>query len=488
MLGDYKPQKVRDNKVIRDSAFGFNLFYRYEINLLDCPIVQRLRFIHQTAFAFFTYPSATHTRFEHSIGCAALAERILRSLIDKKTQYEINETMQAEVRIAALLHDVGHGPFSHASELIYKKFDEIKNLKNENKEKFNDADPHEIVGYFIITSGRFKTFFNVVRDLYGDTYKFLKDVNLDNVASMIIGQHPLKEMSFLAEIINGPFDVDKLDYIIRDGYFTGLRTTIDIDRLFYGLGIELDKKTEIPHICVDLEAVTPLEQLLFNKMLLFSSVYHHPKIRAALRNFINIFNLIRENDIPCLEGITFSKVVDFLKLDDYDFFNGLCKNSNIIQLVSNLKNRILFKRALVLCQDSLSTITSQGYLSLIGEKDDEQKKICGLISDEVHEDVHNIAIDFPDEPRFYKTAIGSRVKITPEKIIPLSNIYPTGGWVRGFSEYRYRVFIFCMPGKEKSVGKAAFEILEDNYKIKANDMAFYLANHEPEFIRTIIKP
>jgi len=491
MLGDYTPQKVRDNKVIRDSVFGFNLFYRYEINLLDCPIVQRLRFIHQTSFAYLTYPSATHTRFEHSIGCAALAERILRSLLEKK-QYDINETLQAEVRVAALLHDVGHGPFSHASEQIYKNFDEIINLKNENSDIFGEADAHEIVGYFIVKSERFKNYFNDVRSLYEDIYdsnSFLNKINLDNVASIIIGFYPDKEYNFLAEIINGPFDVDKLDYIIRDGYFTGLRTTIDIDRLFYGLTIEYDKNTGTPpYICVDIEAVTPLEQLLFNKMLLFSSVYHHPKIRAALKNFLNIFNLIRGSEIPCFNNCTFSRVVDFLKLDDYKFFNGFCNNSDVNQLIYNLKNRVLFKKTLVLCRDSLSNIVSNSRLSAIRNIDSDQDDFCRLVATEANVDVRNIAIDFPDEPRFAKTALGARVKITSEDIIPLNKVYPTDGWVLGHSQYRYKVFIFCMPGKEKIVAKAAFEILRDKFNIKVKDMAFYLANHEPEFVHTIIKP
>ena len=80
IVGDHKPRKIRDNKVIRDTAFGFNLFFKYEINLLDSPILQRLRRIHQTSLAFYTYPSAVHTRFEHSLGVTVVAQRMLDAL------------------------------------------------------------------------------------------------------------------------------------------------------------------------------------------------------------------------------------------------------------------------------------------------------------------------------------------------------------------------------------------------------------------------
>jgi len=80
LLGEYKPSNVRANKIIRDAILGHNVFYQHEINLLDSPLMQRLRRIHQTALAYLTYPAATHTRFEHSLGCVVFAQKMVDAL------------------------------------------------------------------------------------------------------------------------------------------------------------------------------------------------------------------------------------------------------------------------------------------------------------------------------------------------------------------------------------------------------------------------
>ncbi len=199
-----------------------------------------------------------------------------------------NPVRCAEVRLAALLHDVGHGPFSHASERVYESFDEIQKVKDERPDLFKERDPHEILSYFIVVSDRFEELWRDIIRLYSpEDIKFdLTDIELKNVALMILGQHPNAAMKFFAQMVNGPHDADKFDYIIRDGYLTGLRTAIDIDRFFLSLGTYLVKHTDERQLCVDLGGVIALEQLLFNKMQLYSSVYHHQKVRAALQAYV----------------------------------------------------------------------------------------------------------------------------------------------------------------------------------------------------------
>ena len=83
LFSNHVPNKVSDNKVIRDAVFGFNQFYKHEISLLDSPLIQRLRRVHQTSLAVLTYPSSTHTRFEHSLGVTGMADKMIQSLNNK---------------------------------------------------------------------------------------------------------------------------------------------------------------------------------------------------------------------------------------------------------------------------------------------------------------------------------------------------------------------------------------------------------------------
>jgi len=230
ILDGYKPRKVFDDKIIRDAIFGFNIFYKHEINVIDSPVMQRLRRIRQTSLAFHTYPSATHSRFEHSLNCVGLAEKVLESVARKKPEFARKGTPTwAEVRLAALLHDCGHGPFSHASEEFLEEFDEFERLKDENPSLFKRAQPHEILSYFIVKSKPFKELLwrPIIRLYTSKDGRFcdLSAVKFDRVALMIIGkEHPDKpEHKYLTQIVNGPFDIDKLDYLLRDGYFTGLQ-------------------------------------------------------------------------------------------------------------------------------------------------------------------------------------------------------------------------------------------------------------------------
>lgn len=110
-LNNYKPEN-RGSKVIHDPLWGSNLFFPWEIAIIDSPLFQRLRRIYQTGTAFFTYPSSTHSRFCHSLGVAVLADKLLQKLREKMTLRGksdlIDDNDVYEVRIAGLLHDMGH--------------------------------------------------------------------------------------------------------------------------------------------------------------------------------------------------------------------------------------------------------------------------------------------------------------------------------------------------------------------------------------------
>ncbi|MFC1925056.1 HD domain-containing protein [Chloroflexota bacterium] len=497
ILDDYKPRKIRANKVIRDTAFGFNLFYKYEINLLDSPLLQRLRQIHQTALACYTYPSAVHTRFEHSLGVTVVAQRMIEALRQRDPTLLSDATPRAEVRLAALLHDIGHGPFSHSSEHVYGSFDEIKQVKSENPLLFDRRDPHEILSYFIINSDEFQNLWKKIVELYTTydvTEVHLPLIELRNVALMILGHHSNSAMNFLAQIVNGPHDADKFDYITRDGYFTGLRTAIDIDRFLLALSTHEGDLSHDTHpgdhtdgrqLCVDVSGVTALEQLLFNKMQLYSSVYHHHKIRAAHQLLVSIIETLKTKGLPLADGIPTSNPSDFLKVDDNAIMCNKTSNADIDRAIKQLAKRVLPVRALVLCSDSAADDITRFRISRLGEDKHRVNELSADISSASGVNASEIFIDFPEAPRFQGTAFGSFVRTSPEDVIRLNVIYPVHGWVKGHAEHRYRAYIFTSLGNEEKVAKAAHEVLQTKDGIQLNKMAFYLANHTQAFVASL---
>jgi hypothetical protein len=112
-------RQYKEPKIIHDALWGTFELRPHEIALLDTPLLQRLRFIRQTGAVYATYPSALHTRFEHTLGVMLQAARICGALRRRHDERRIDQVAEDTLRFAALLHDTGHGPFSHTSEQYF---------------------------------------------------------------------------------------------------------------------------------------------------------------------------------------------------------------------------------------------------------------------------------------------------------------------------------------------------------------------------------
>lgn len=499
----YFPQKVRANKVIRDAIWGFNLCYKHEINIIDSPLVQRLRNLFQTSLTLFTYPSAVHSRFEHSLGVVSVAHKMLTSINEKLKQKNknIEQHQWAEVRLAALLHDCGHTPFSHGSEEYYKINPIFDLLSTENKKLFGTAAPHEILSYFIVRSMSFQSYWGKICKLYddGSAYCDLTKISLERVALFILGKNLDGEdtLKYLAQVINGPFDADKLDYLSRDGYFTGLQLQIDIERLLLALNVWPEENT----LCIDVSGVAALEQVLFSKMQIFHSVYHHHKVRAALSSLHKLFDMILDN--PQTMGIDISDSLRkdsngrkypnpfaFLYLDDYDIFsrcNVNCQRgveqNNCLKInnhISSIKNRELLKRALVL---SIGTIIADAdsNAAFASFRDPSNRatveQVRKLIANDSGVEICDIVIDIPGEPRFEKISRDAQVKLTDTKIVPLEDAFPTRGWVTGYITYKYNVYLLAPASVCPKVAQSAIKIFKNYCGINLKPDAVEQAKH-----------
>ncbi len=467
LLDGYTPLKIRGDKIIRDAILGHNVFYPHEINLIDSPLMQRLRRVHQTALAYLTYPAATHTRFEHSLGVVIFAQKIIDALKSSSRGGLISDVKTAEIRLAALLHDCGHGLFSHASEIVYDEWDptgEIRTLKRADPKLFGEAEGHEILSYYIVRSARFRELWEDIISKYNmapaKQFRILTKVNLKRVANMIIGvkassDYPL----WLSKIINGPFDADKLDYMGRDGYFSGLVTPVDTDRLFVSLSI-FDPRGDEPFICVDIGGATVLEQILFNKMLLFSSVYNHHKVRGSFRMIASLLQEIRSKQWT-VSGTRLKFAVDFLRLDEYDLLNSKQVNRELRVKVRKLRERILVKRALVISPQALKEKDLVSQRKFFELEQQQSKKNAMELELAQKAGCDTVFVDFPPRPRVEKIGKQSMVRLSEDTAVPLSKLYPASGWIEGYSQYRRRSYVLVPSGYEDAVADLALKLFAE---------------------------
>ena len=237
---------------MRDPIHGFIKLSETEKRLIDTQVFQRLRRIRQLAMTFLVYPCAVHTRFDHSIGVMHIAGRICNRLRELNPARICEEDID-RVRLAALLHDVGHGPFSHVSEYLLDKYALDEDAGGRVREKI-----HEKITVDIVCNDP------QINDI-------LDDDERNFVIEMIQGK-PTPDWH--RDIVSNELDADKMDYLLRDSYFTGVKYGIyDLEKIIESCLIEGDK-TETS-LAVSSKGIYALEQLLLARYHMTQQVYWH---------------------------------------------------------------------------------------------------------------------------------------------------------------------------------------------------------------------
>lgn len=290
---------MRLMKVIRDPVHDYIELDELALALIDSPEIQRLRRIKQLGFSNLVYPGANHTRFEHSLGVYHLARFLVK---------QVDEPGQKELLAAALLHDIGHGPFSHASEELIERYTRKSHIHVEE----------------LLKQG-------VISDV-------LKDYSLSasSIAKHIRGEtHP-------GQIINSEIDVDRMDYLVRDAHYTGVAFgLIDHVRLIHELMFNENK------LVLNIRGLQAAESLLVSRFLMHPTVYFHHVSRIAESMCAHAAEYIIED-----EGL---KPQVFRRMDDITFIMEM-KNAGgyPAEISKRLDERRLFKRALYTGFDSLN--------------------------------------------------------------------------------------------------------------------------------------
>ena len=273
---------------IRDSIHGDLHLTDFELKLVDTVEMQRLRRIKQLGFTSLVYPGANHTRFEHSIGTLSLADKLATRLNLEKDVVEL-------LRVCALLHDIGHAPFSHVSERAL-------------------SHKHETITKEIIKN-------SPITDII--TEKF----NANFITKIIDGQ------TKYGKIISGDLDVDRMDYLARDSYYTGVAYgVIDTERLLYSL-----KYDDNDNLVITQKGVQAAESTLLARYFMYPTVYQHHTTRIVNGMFRVCLKRMLEDNVVEEKQLRY--------LDDGDLIN-IARNAQGLpeKTMKNLDTRHLYKK------------------------------------------------------------------------------------------------------------------------------------------------
>ncbi|HEX6966535.1 MAG TPA: HD domain-containing protein [Gemmatimonadaceae bacterium] len=238
-----------DAEIIRDPLWNNIRLDPQAVRLVDTRAFQRLRYVRQLGLAYLVYPGATHSRFEHALGAYHLASRTLTLLRERDELSRVADDECAIVRVTALLHDIGHYPFSHALEEI-------------------GALHHEEVARALLTDG----------PIADELRAHLSTDAPERVYALIRGTSE----SPLQGLISGSLDLDKIEYLKRDALMCGVPYgEIDVDRLLHSLTVVENPETGRLSVGVLEKGLSALESLLFAKYQMYRNVYWHHAVRSA---------------------------------------------------------------------------------------------------------------------------------------------------------------------------------------------------------------
>jgi len=340
---------------IKDPVHGYVYITEAERAVIDTFPVQRLRRLRQLAGAEFVYPGANHTRFEHSLGVMHLAGLAAEN---PHLSQLLDEEDAQRVRIAALLHDVGHGPFSHVFEHLLDKF---------------LHKTHEDMTTWIIQTSE-------LRDVIGDL-----GYDPRAVGRLAVGSLHEPGRAFVDQIIRSAVDVDKLDFVVRDTHHTGAEYGyVDISRLIHMFDVvDGNLAVEVPG------ALSALESFMLARFESFKSIYFHRVARAAQIMLATAMERANEE----LGLVDFRSPEEYLALDDYTVWAMLKKCKKSKGIVEDLERRRLLK-----CAYTQTFYVRDEAITSIFSTEEVRNQIRNQIAQEAGVKPHSVVIDVPTLP------------------------------------------------------------------------------------------
>lgn len=340
-----------DFEVIRDTLWNNIRIDAEALAVLDTDQFQRLRYIRQLGHAFLVYPGATHTRFEHALGAYHLARRTLALLRERGELDGIDDEDIVLVRLAALLHDIGHYPFSHALEEA-------------------GLPSHEKLAEVHIAN-------HGLRDVLSST-------GINCVGARLVSLITGSSASPLQGLVSGSLDLDKIEYLTRDARMCGVPYgTVDVDRLLHSITLVPFRGSQT--VAVHEKGVSALESLLFAKYQMYRNVYWHHAVRSATAMFKRLVRrAIRRGD---LETTWIANSTDETLMEA---LHGL----HDALLAARLRSRRLYKRLV----DVPAADLPLGSGSWISENPDLLERVEDQLALELNQKPGDVLLDFPAKP------------------------------------------------------------------------------------------
>jgi len=367
-------------KVVKDAIWGMIEIDPSCLKIIDTPILQHMREIRQTGLTYLTYPPAEHTRFVHSIGMLHVVSRFLDTTSKRHVSgasfenWPVNETWRSLLKHAALLHDIGHLPFSHVTERIVEDDPDIFTCGKASVSDFLfQAEQHlkrpkpvhfaECLSLAIILTPRFRRFYSryVAPASSAD--------HIYKIGAMIMGLAPEEHMPGLAEIISSSsIDADKIDYINRDASACGIPIGVDISRLFIHSAFIKVEPAELKRLkkldaapahseiifVVNSSGLDSIEEIGQARTALYHRVYLHQTTRNAERLLSKALFMAAENTSKRAKH-SLKNALRLWLLDDFALLTRLSEIGRTKRLASKILNRQLPKRACIFGRNYIRT-------------------------------------------------------------------------------------------------------------------------------------
>ncbi len=306
---------------IRDPVHGSIHIEDVEIPIIEHPLFSRLRNIKQLGFSEYVFPGATHTRFIHSVGVMHIAQKVFQKLFRKHKNSADFERIKETFKLSCLLHDIGHAPLSHTTEVVMPSMKELNIPDGIMPSEPDRQATHEDYTIKAIVDSDFSSSFEQVRKKY--------DVDLYEVAGLILGKakNPsyfiLDEVNYfpiLHQLVTSELDCDRMDYLLRDSYFCGVSYgKFDLDWIIDNLSPAIIEKTA--YLGLSERAVVTFDDFLLSRFHMFVMVYFHYRAVCLEQMLFKFFNTSQEYSIP-------ADLSEYVHHDDHFLMKVLRNSTN----------------------------------------------------------------------------------------------------------------------------------------------------------------
>jgi HD superfamily phosphohydrolase len=414
---------------IRDPIHGYIYANALEKRIIDTSVFQRLRRIRQLAGCHLVYPGGQHSRFEHVIGCMYLAGLVGNVL--KKKGVGVGEREVQKLRVSALLHDIGHGPFSHMFEEVMAGSTEFTH-EDMTQRIVKETEIGDILGEFGFQKG--------------------------SISELATGQSK-REKRFMNDVIGGGLSVDIMDYLLRDSYFTGVEYgKVDVHRIINSFEVVKDK------LAISRAALFAFEALMIARYEMFRAVYFHRTVRAAelmlVKSMVlsdkelHLTDLSLENYLSMTDEVTLNRIANIDPKSDSEL--KLAKS-----LALDYQNRRLLK-----CVFERTVQVRDKFLTSIFNQKSFRDQLAERIAEKASVNVTEVFVDVPTAPSvpvsstresFREiTVVGKRGNEVDSEEVGVNEL-PLIGTIVGFMDV---LRIYTTDKNRKKVGQATARVLE----------------------------